>query len=290
MKETIDLHIHSTASDGIHAPAELVGIAEKAGIKAIALADHDSTAGIDEAITAAKSADIEVIPAVELSVAYKDYHDVHVLGYWINHHDQQFGQKLGLFRERRETRGLRIIERINEKLLSEGKGQISSEEVLAGAEGALGRPHIARVLIGHGHAATMQEAFNNYLLPCNIPKEYFNFLDAVSEIHRIGGIAILAHPQSLSRSRPELVAIIREMAAKGLDGIEAINTMGMDDDEQFLRNLANNTGLIVTGGSDFHGTEEGLSMGTGRGNLHIPAQILENMKALLKNKKSSPAA
>lgn len=286
----IDLHTHSTASDGILRPAELIRLAHASGIAVIALADHDSTAGIDEAVTAAQPLGITVIPAVELSVAYKEYHDVHLLGYWIDHNDDIFSKKLELFRERRETRGLRIIERINDKLLDEGKSAIESEVVLALADGALGRPHIARVLMDRGYAKSMHDAFENYLLPCNVPKEYFNFHDALSEIKRIGGIAVLAHPQSITRNRTELEAIIKDMSTGGLDGIEAFNTMGLEDDETFLRNLASKLGLLITGGSDFHGSEEGVTMGRGRGNLYLTTDLLTPLRAQLKNsQKESPA-
>jgi len=290
MNQFIDLHTHTTASDGIYKPAELINEAYKSGIVAIAIADHDSTAGIDEAVSAATPLGITVIPAVELSVAYGDYHDVHLLGYWIDHRDEVFCNKLELFRERRESRGLRIIERINEKLASEGKQTIKSEDVLALADGALGRPHIARILLENGHAQSQQDAFTNYLLPCNVPKEYFNFFDALGEIKRIGGIAVLAHPQSISRNRSELTRIIQDMASYGLDGIEAINTMGLDDEEAFLRSLACKAGLVVTGGSDFHGGEDGVSMGKGRGNLTLTPELLNQILSSLENRqKKSPA-
>jgi len=277
----IDLHLHSTSSDGIYRPAELVQIAAAADVTVIAIADHDSTGGIDEALAAAAAVGITVIPAVELSVEYENYHDVHLLGYFIEHTDQQFNEKLQLFRERRETRGLQVIDRINLKLLSEGKQTIDGNEIMALAEGALGRPHIARVLIEKGLAENMQDAFNSYLLPCNVPKEYFTFSAALAEIHRIGGIAVLAHPQSITRDRHELRSIIAAMTEKGLDGIEAFNTMGFEGDDSFLKKLAESLNLIITGGSDYHGSEEGLVMGRGRGNLFLTEELLHGSSGLL---------
>jgi predicted metal-dependent phosphoesterase TrpH len=212
-------------------------------------------------------------------VAYLEYGDVHLLGYWIEHHDPLLCEKLRLFRERRETRGLRVIENINSKLTEEGKSVIESARVMALAAGAVGRPHIARILMESGHVATMQEAFNNYLEPCNVPKEYFPFAEAVSEIQRTGGVAVLAHPQSISRDRQSLTAIITDMAGQGLDGIEAFNTMGFNDDDRFLKTLAGSLGLIATGGSDFHGGEEGLAMGRGRGNLYLTTELLPPLQA-----------
>jgi len=273
----VDLHIHSTSSDGIYKPSEIVKIAAAADIAIIAIADHDSTGGVNEALAAAEEVGITVIPAVELSVEYENYHDVHILGYFIDHNDQQFNDKLLFFRERRETRGLKVIANINRKLQSEGKQPIDSKEILALAEGSLGRPHIARILIEKGLAATMQDAFNAYLQPCNVPKEYFTFTAAIDEIHRIGGIAVLAHPQSISRDRCEIVSVITAMADKGLDGIEAFNSMGLEGDDGFLAKMAESLDLIVTGGSDFHGGEEGLVMGRGRGNLYLTADLLQRI-------------
>lgn len=277
MNRLIDLHIHSTSSDGIHKPADLVTMAHESGLAAIAIADHDSVGGIDEALTAAGPLGMTVIPAVELSVSYLEYSDVHLLGYWINHHDPVLAAKLHTFRQRRETRGLRVIEKINAKLAAEGKAPIESAKVMATADGAVGRPHIARILIESGHAASMQDAFNGYLEPCNVAKEYFPFADAVNEIQRTGGVAVLAHPQSISRDRQLLTTIIKDMATQGLDGIEAYNTMGFNDDDRFLKTLASSQGLIVTGGSDFHGGEEGLSMGRGRGNLYLTEELLPQL-------------
>lgn len=277
MNHSIDLHIHSTSSDGIFKPAELVKMAAESNLDVIAIADHDSVDGIDEAVSAANDLGITVIPAVELSVEYGKYHDVHLLGYWIDHTDPAFVKMLALFRDTRELRGVKVIEKINLKLGSEGRKPIEIGEVMALAEGALGRPHIARILIEKGYASTMQDAFTNYLQPCNVPKEYLPFDEAVKEIVRIGGVPVLAHPQSITRSRDELATIIRDMSQRGLGGIEAFNTMGFEGDEGFLRSLAESLGLAVTGGSDFHGTEEGLSMGKGRGNLSVGFESVESL-------------
>lgn len=279
MKHYIDLHVHSKASDGIFTPSELVVMAQKAGLYAIALSDHDSVDGIDEAVNAAASSGLTIVPAVELSVEYGKHHDVHLLGYWINHKDSVFCRMLELFREKRESRGLRVIEKINLKLVHEDRDPIASAEVMALASGALGRPHIARVLIEKGYAATMQDAFNNYLQPCNVPKEYLPFEEAVKEIKRIGGVPVLAHPQSLTRNREELKGIIADMSRKGLEGIEAYNTMGVEGDDTALRRLADSLGLASTGGSDFHGGDDGLQLGKGRGNLAVTSELLDTLEA-----------
>jgi predicted metal-dependent phosphoesterase TrpH len=277
MNHSVDLHIHSTSSDGIFKPSELVKMAAESGLAVIAIADHDSVDGINEAVSTAMDLGITVIPAVELSVEYGKYHDVHLLGYWIDHTDPAFVKMLTLFRETREVRGVKVIEKINLKLALEGRKPIEISEVMALAEGALGRPHIARILIEKGYTSNMQDAFTNYLQPCNVPKEYLPFDEAIKEIVRIGGVPVLAHPQSITRNREELVKIIADMSQRGLGGIEAFNTMGFDGDEGFLRGLADFFGIAVTGGSDFHGTEEGLLMGRGRGNLYIGDEVLESL-------------
>jgi predicted metal-dependent phosphoesterase TrpH len=281
MNSLIDLHLHSTSSDGIHSAAELVAMAHESGLDVIAIADHDSVDAVDDALAAAAPLGITVVPAVELSVEYRHYHDVHLLGYWINHHDDRFRAMLQLFRERREQRGLRVIDRINDKLALEGRAPLDSSAVMALAEGALGRPHIARVLMQNGYADSMQDAFNSYLQPCNVPKEYLAFDDALREIKRIGGIAVLAHPQSISRNRAELTGLLGEMQAQGLDGIEVYNTMGMDGDDAFLLKLAGSLGLAVSGGSDFHGGDDGLVMGRGRGNLYLTIDLITGLKRKL---------
>jgi predicted metal-dependent phosphoesterase TrpH len=125
-----------------------------------------------------------------------------------------------------------------------------------------------------GYADSMQDAFNNYLVPCNIPKEYIPFDDAIKEIKRLGGVAVLTHPQSISRVREELLRILTDMASRGLDGVEALNTMGIEGEEQYLCRVAKALDLSISGGSDFHGGEEGLKMGRGRGNLAVPFNLL----------------
>jgi predicted metal-dependent phosphoesterase TrpH len=287
MNRLIDLHLHTTASDGIHGAADLVRMAKDSGLAAIAIADHDSVDGVDEALAIAAQLEITVIPAVELSVSYNDYHDVHLLGYWIDYRDREFAAMLQLFRDRRESRGLLIVDRINQKLHTEGRAPLDCSRVTSLAAGALGRPHIARALLEKGYADTMQEAFINYLQPCNVPKEYLPFKTALQAIRRVGGIAVLAHPQSITRNREDLKRILQDMQQQGLDGIEAYNTMGMADDDLFLRQLADSLGLAVSGGSDFHGGEEGLVMGRGRGNLYLTTDLLSGL--LRKKEQLSPA-
>ncbi|HJV65262.1 MAG TPA: PHP domain-containing protein [Geomonas sp.] len=278
MKKLVDLHLHSTFSDGVRSPAELVDMACGLGLKAIALADHDTVDGIDEAISAGAKCGLEVLPALEFSVAFQSYRDVHLLGYLLDYHDDGLRETLAEFRERRERRGEAIVERINEKLRFEGRDPISSAEAAALAGGALGRPHIAQVLMAKGYAQDMQDAFNHYLVPCDVPKRYFPMDEALATVRRLGGVAVLAHPVTITSDRDQLTGIIDTLCGMGLDGIEVYNNVCGEIESAFLKNLAEKKGLVWTGGSDYHGIEEGISMGSGRGSMAVPYSCVESLK------------
>jgi 3',5'-nucleoside bisphosphate phosphatase len=286
MKNLVDLHMHSTFSDGVRTPTELINMASELGLKAIALADHDTVDGIDEALAAGAACGLEVLPALEFSVAYDSYRDVHLLGYLLDHHDPGLLETLADFRVKRETRGEAIVERINEKLISEGRSTISSADAAALAGGALGRPHIAQVLMGKGYARDMQDAFVRYLLPCDVPKRYFPVDEALATIRRLGGVAVLAHPTSITSDRETLTTVLDGLCAMGLDGVEAFNNICNDHESAFLRNFAEKRGMVWTGGSDYHGIEEGISMGTGRGSMAIPYSCVEALHRVKRGRAS----
>ena len=288
MEQLMDLHVHSQHSDGILTPSELVRRASSKGVKVIALADHDNLDGIDEALREGKLVGVDVVPAVELSVTYKIFDDVHLLGYYINHHDETFERILANYRSERNTRNAKMIEKINIRLSVHGKGHITISEVESLAAGAIGRPHIARILVEKGFAHDIQDAFEKYLIPCNVTKKYFPMEEAINEIKRIGGVAVLAHPQSITQDRKTLAALVADLALIGLDGLEVFNNMCYKDDIFFLENLARSLNLIMTGGSDFHGFEEGVEIGTGRGGLSIPCSLLDPLK-LKASQPSAPA-
>lgn len=277
----VDLHVHSNYSDGAFSPAELVQRASDAELVAIAIADHDSVAGVNEGISAGRICKIEVIPAVELSAQFKSWQDVHLLGYGVDVTDRQFLNKLNGFRERREHRNIDILERVNEMLVGENLAAIGLSEVLDFARDAIGRPHIARALLERGYVSTVEDAFRRYLVPCNVPKCYWPIDDAINQIRRIGGIAVLAHPTTVSTDRQELRAFIGELSDLGLDGIEVFNNMAQVDEMEFLRRVALESGLLMTGGSDFHGIEEGLEMGRGRGGIRFSDAILAPIRKRL---------
>jgi 3',5'-nucleoside bisphosphate phosphatase len=278
MTQYTDLHIHSYHSDGVLAPAALVEMAATRGLCAIALADHDSVAGIDEALAAGARHGIEVIPAIELSVGFGKFHDIHLLGYFIDHEDSRFRETLALFRARRDERVRAIISRINTRLSAQGKNRITYEEVHDLAKGAIGRPHIAQVLMARRYATDMQDAFERFLLPCNVPKAYFPMDEALEEIRRLRGVSVLAHPTTVTADRSVLQQLVKDLAVKGLNGIEIFNNSCSDEDRCFLERIADSCALLKTGGSDYHGFGSDIEMGCIRGNLVIQYNMIEAMK------------
>jgi predicted metal-dependent phosphoesterase TrpH len=276
----IDLHIHSSFSDGALTPSELVLMAKRLDLSTIAIADHDSVAGVDEGIACGLTLSVEVIPAVELSVQFDTFEDVHLLGYGINHSDQIFLCRLNSFRDRRERRNCEMLELVNKLLVAEGRPTIDIKEVLIFARDSIGRPHIARALIERGYVENVEDAFRRYLVTCNVPKSYWPIEDAINEIHRIGGVAVLAHPTGISKDHQELRRIITDLKGLGLNGIEVYNNLVYAEEMEFLRRLAVELELLVTGGSDFHGIEDGLEMGKGRGGLRFSENLITPLKSL----------
>jgi len=268
----IDLHIHSSFSDGAFTPTELVARALQQDVQVIAVADHDSVAGVEEATVAGSAAGVTVLPAVELSVQFEEWQDVH--GYGINCRDEQLLQNLDGFRRLREGRNGEILGLVNACLHEEGRTGLNLENVLAFARDSIGRPHIARALLESGYVDSVEEAFKRYLVPCNVPKHYWPMDAAIAEIHRVGGVAVLAHPTSISKNMTVLASVIASLKLAGLDGIEVYNNMGWPLEIEFLRRTAEDSGLIATAGSDFHGIEEGLEIGRGREGARFDSALL----------------
>ena len=270
----IDLHVHSSYSDGAFTPSELVALAVKHDVRLIAIADHDSVAGVQEAAVSGEDAGIGILPAVELSVQFEEWQDVHLLGYGIDCHDEKFLRDLDGFRRHREGRNDEILARVNDCLRVEGRSALDRVSVLAFARDSIGRPHIARALLEKGYADSMEDAFCRYLVPCNVPKSYWPMDEAIAEIHRIGGVAVLAHPTSISRDPAVLGPAIASLQLSGLDGIEVYNNMGWPLEIEYLRRTAEDRGLLATAGSDFHGIEVGLEIGRGREGMRFDSALL----------------
>ena len=282
MPQYIDLHLHSTSSDGLYAPEEVMRMAKAIGLSAVALADHDNVDGIDAAMLEGSALGLEVLTAVELSTQWGEYQDIHLLGYGFNHHYPELLQALAGFRDFRERRNEHIVERVNEKLKEEGRIPLDLAAVQEKAGGTIGRPHIAMALLDAGHVANKEEAFERYLVPCNVEKRFFPIEDAIAMIHRAGGAAVLAHPPYITPDRRILENLVKSFAKMGLDGIEAYNNGADNDMIDWTISLARRNSLVVTGGSDFHGADgEVLTLGGHRGNLKVPAKYLDEVNAVI---------
>lgn len=278
MSDCVDLHLHSTCSDGTHSPEEVVKMSSEAGLRAVSICDHDAVDGTDEALAAGAKYGIEVITGVELSVVWEQYSDVHLLGYGYDHHNKKLLKNLAEFRDFRRNRNVMIVERVNECLVEQGREPLDVADVQRRAAGAIGRPHIAMALIDNGYVSDTEDAFKKYLVPCNVPKRLFPMDEAISMIHDAGGVAVLAHPPFISPERSVLLNLFDTFTRMGLDGIEAYNSGSSNDDVDWTITAAVQRGLFVTGGSDFHGMTKGnISIGSGRGNLKIPYSCVENI-------------
>ena len=247
----VDLHTHTTASDGTQSPAENVRLAAQAGLAAVAITDHDTVSGIAEALEEGKRLGIEVVPGVEIST-YASNQDIHVLGYYIDYDSPRLLERLEQLRETRNKRNEMLVERLQTLGV-----EISMAEVLKELEGVksegdtIGRPHIASVLLKKGYVASISEAFERYLgkqgaAYVNPPR--IHPATAVAWIHEAGGAAVLAHPGLYGDDK-----LVGELIASGLDGIEVYHADHTSEDEDRYRMLAEKHGLLITAGSDFHG-------------------------------------
>ena len=274
----IDLHTHSNKSDGSFTPAELIDLAVQKGITYIALTDHDSIEGIDEAkrraeeISSSSDTKISVIPGIEFSTDWNG-RDVHVVGLNIDHTNKEFVGKLDFFLDSREGRNRKMAE----NLRNVGIG-ISYDALLKSfPDSVLTRAHFARYLYEYGYVRSTHEAFERYLgpdAPCYVPREKITPVQAVEMTLMAGGIPVLAHPLIYKFGDEKLRELIAEMKEYGLVGIEAMYSTHSSEDEEYIKALAKECGLKISGGSDFHGTNKpGIDLGTGCGNLDIPEQV-----------------
>ncbi len=281
MNNLVDLHLHSTFSDGVLTPTELVVEAAALGLRAIALADHDNMDGIPEALAAGREFGVEIVSAVELSTLWQDLDDLHLLGYAFDHENPALQQALGEFRDFRAGRSERILANINLRLTAEDRQPLDFSDVRKRAGGTIGRPHIGQVLVAAGYVGSMEDAFIRYLVPCNEPKRFFPIEEAINLIHDAGGCTVLAHPPFIKASDERLSELLDEFIVMGLDGLEAYSSGAGNDGIDRYITMARRKNLIVTGGSDFHQPiKGGVVMGAGRGNLKIPYRCVEEIRSI----------
>jgi predicted metal-dependent phosphoesterase TrpH len=274
----IDLHLHTTHSDGSLSPSDVLKLADKAGVKALAITDHDITSGIPEAMVSGQELGIEVIPGVEIS-SFDGRSELHILGYFLDWQDPLLNERMAALRGSRHRRNPQIIERLRAAGLD-----VTYEEVraLAGTE-SVGRPHIAQLLMRKHYVSTAKEAFDRYLAegrPAYVARELPTPADAIGWIREAKGVAVLAHPTWVKDSGDGLRGCITALKEAGLDGVEVhYSTHSKSQTANYLE-LAQHLNLLITGGSDFHGiTKPDIEVGYGRGDLMVNPRLLEPLKA-----------
>ena len=273
----VDLHTHSNKSDGSFSPAELVRYAVEKGLSAIALTDHDTTDGIEEALKAAKDREIEVIPGIEFSSEYEGQ-DIHIVGLYIDYQSDFFKRRLVNFVNGREIRNREMCRRLTEHGMP-----VTYEELVAEfPDSVITRSHFAKYLLQHGYTKSLKEAFDRYIgdrCPCFVPRKKITPMRAVEIILKAGGFPILAHPLLYHMSKERLDKLVSQLKEVGLQGLEAVYCTYSPSDEREMRKLANKYELCISGGSDFHGNAKpGLDLAVGYGKLFIPEEILDRIK------------
>lgn len=279
----IDLHVHSNASDGTLTPKEVVLLAKEKNLKAIALTDHDTTAGIEEALETGKKADIEIIPGVELSCNYisnsgKEV-EVHILGLMLDYKNKEMNDKLESLRYKREHRNEDMVE-----LLRNGGIDITLEKLQEdNKDTVITRAHFAKFLVENGYAKNREEVFDKLIgigCPYYLPKPFITPEYAIGLIKNAGGIPIIAHPLLYKLESNELEKLILTLKNVGLMGIETYHSTNSEFESSNLKSIAKKYDLLISGGSDFHGgNKPDIDIGSGRNNnLKLDYSILEKLK------------
>lgn len=273
----IDLHVHSTASDGSLTPTEVVNRAAGLGLTAMALTDHDTVSGIDEALKAAKDLDMEVIPGIEVSCIYKEK-EIHILGLYIDHKKPELLSFLKEAYQKRYDRNMEMLAAFNKDGF-----EITVEDLHCGnPKTVITRAHFARALLKRGYVSSVDQAFRKYLNP---DRPYYRSRELISPeevlnaLQTAGGFPVLAHPLQYKlgwAGTEELVSMLKE---HGLCGLECFHSSNNQDESGKLRKLAKKYALAPTGGSDFHGAAKpDIEIGSGRGGLRVSALYLDDIK------------
>ncbi len=272
----VDLHTHSTASDGSDTPADLVRRAAQIGLSAVALTDHDTQEGIAEAQEAADQVGIELIPGVELSL---EYHGMHLVVLFLQPGPGPLQDRLGELQQGREGRNARIALTLQELGMDITLDEIEAE---AGG-GTVGRPHIAAVMVRKGYVPDIATAFEEYLAvgrPAYQPRPRLSPAEALELARRSGGVPVLAHPHTLELDDARLDDLLAELSDLGLVGLECIYATYSPDERARLVEMARRHGLVPSGGSDYHGTyKPDIALGVGLGDLHVPEDVLGALAA-----------
>ena len=279
MAQFIDLHTHSTCSDGILSPTALIDHAAERKLTAIALTDHDTVSGITEAMSQGQIRGIEVIAGIEVSSNF-DNNSLHILGYGIDHQNPEFAEFVVRLQQARNTRNIGILNRLQQLGIP-----IEQEELIALASDQIGRPHFAELLLKKGVVTTFQNAFTGYLkrgCPAFVEHIRPDSSEVIAKISAAGGLAMLAHPASIGQSIESIPALIDNLKQQGLAGIEAYYPSHSNKTTKILKQLADDNNMLVCGGTDFHGKNRSTTpLGGNKKTIRISINILDKIKKRL---------
>ena len=276
----VDLHMHTTHSDGTFLPRDLVRHAKEKKLKCISVTDHDTMSSYEECADEAKKQKIELIPGIEISAQF-DPGTLHILGFFLNPKDPELGVVLEDIQKARRERNPEIIKKLNALGID-----ITLQEVEAvSGKKQVGRPHFAKVLVEKGAVGSADEAFRKYLAkgkPAYMDKRRLSPADSIRAIRKAGGIAVVAHPKQMRLEEKELIAEFENLADQGLGGIEAYNSCQNRTEAELYKKIAKRFHLIVTGGSDFHGANKpGVELGGLGGGAELDYEVIGKMKESL---------
>jgi hypothetical protein len=278
--DLVDLHVHSSASDGTFAPAEVVRRAAGIGLKAVALTDHDTTAGLAEALAAGPDAGIEVIPGVEISGEFEDG-ACHILGYFIDPDAPELGRILDVARDGRRRRNDEILKHLNDLGVRLTMDDVTRNQTA----GTLTRAHFAAAMLEKGYVRNWDEAFEKYLgrgKPAFVGRKRVAPADAIAAVREAGGLAALAHPRQLNRSIAETEEWLERFAEAGIEAVEVSSPDHTANYARHFGEMAQRLGLVPIGGTDWHGrADSDIRLGVGRGQLAVHYTAVEQMKARL---------
>lgn len=275
--ETIDLHVHSTASDGSLTPSEVANEAIRMGVSAIALTDHDTIDGVAEIMEYTKDKPLEVVPGIELSCYYNN-REVHILGFYVDYQNEELSKELAVLKEARENRNIQMV-----ALMQKDGLPITMEKLLHGnPDSVITRGHFARVLVEEGVCKTKDIAFKKYIgVGCKyyLPKPQVTCEHAMRILTTYCKAAYLAHPLLYHFGYKQIEDALDYLKSLGLKGLEAYHSSNNMYESSKLRSIAMNKDLLISGGSDFHGIiKPNIQIGKGRGNMCVPMRLLDDLK------------
>jgi predicted metal-dependent phosphoesterase TrpH len=294
----VDLHTHSTASDGTLSPTALMQAAKAAGLVAIALTDHDTGNGLAEAASEARNLGIRFVPGIEISADYPNPGTLHILGHFIDPLSPALHKMSTILLDARNQRNPMIVERLNQLGCNITMAQvenIAKSKVPPGTPFVVGRPHIAQALVDSHCVSTIKQAFDVYLGTTGsayFPKERLTPRQAIECIHEAGGLATIAHPVQLRCDNPaHLATVVGNLKEAGMDGIEVWHCDHHENASTLMLELSKRYDLIPTGGSDFHGNPKpDVVLGRGRNNVRVPVEVLDRLENRWKQRHPTESA